>query len=71
MIKLLRGAVAYTASQGAQIVERYPVDPPAGQHISGGMEDTMGLASAYSKAGFVEVARPSERRAMMRYTCPA
>ena len=71
MVKLLRGAVAYAASQGAQIVEGYPVDPPAGERISGGMEGYMGLASAYSKAGFVEVARPSEKRAVMRYTCPA
>ena len=71
MVKLLRGAVAYAASQGAQIVEGYPVDPPAGQRVSGVAEGYMGLASAYSKAGFVEVARPSERRAVMRYTCLA
>ena len=45
MVKLLRGAVAYAASQGAQIVEGYPVDPPAGQRISGGTEGYMGLAS--------------------------
>ena len=70
MIKLLRGAVAYAASQGAQIVEGYPVDPPAGERISGGMEGYMGLASTFRKAGFVEVARPSEKRAVMRYTCP-
>ena len=66
MIKLLRGAVAYAASQGAQIVEGYPVDPPAGERVSGGMEGYMGLASTFRKAGFVEVARPSERRKIMR-----
>jgi len=71
MVKLLRGAVAYAASQGAQIVEGYPADPPAGQRVSGSAAGYMGLASAYSKTGFVEVARPSERRAIMRYTCPA
>jgi GNAT superfamily N-acetyltransferase len=71
MVKLLAGAVAYAASQGAQIVEGYPVDPPEGQRVSGGSEGYMGLASTFRKAGFVEVARPSERRAIMRYTCPA
>jgi len=67
LVKLLRGAVAYAASQGAQIIEGYPVDPPEGERVSGGTEGYMGLASAYSKAGFVEVARPSERRAVMRF----
>ena len=66
MVRLLQGAVAYAASQGAQIVEGYPVDPPAGQRVSGGAEGYMGLTSAFRKAGFVEVARPSERRAIMR-----
>ena len=32
-----------------------------------GSSGFMGLASAYRKAGFVEVARPNERRAIMRY----
>jgi hypothetical protein len=63
--------VAYAASPGAPIVAGYPVDPPAGQHDSGGLEGLMGLASTFRKAGFVEVARPSEKRAIMRYTCPA
>ena len=67
MVKLLRGAVAYAASQGAQIVEGYPVDPPDGERVSGGMEGYMGLASTFRNAGFVEVARPSEKRAIMRY----
>jgi GNAT superfamily N-acetyltransferase len=67
MVELLRGAVAYAASQGARIVEGYPVDPAEGLHISGGTEGYMGLASAFHKAGFVEVARPSEKRAIMRY----
>ena len=71
MVKLLRGAVAYAASQGARIVEGYPVDPPEGERVSGGMEGYMGLASTFRKAGFVEVARPSERRAIMRCTCLA
>ena len=66
MVKLLQGAVAYAASQGAQIVEGYPVDPAEGHRVSGGSEGYMGLASAFRKAGFAEVSRPSERRVIMR-----
>jgi GNAT superfamily N-acetyltransferase len=66
MVKLLLGAVAHAAENGAQIVEGYPVDP-GGERVSGGSTGYMGLVSAYRKAGFVEVARPNERRAIMRY----
>ena len=69
MVKLLRGAVTYAASQGAQIVEGYPVDPPAGERVSGGTESYMGLASTFRKAGFVVAARPPEKRAIMRCAC--
>ena len=41
MVKLLRGAVAYAASQGAQLIEGYPVDPSEGERVSGGMEGYM------------------------------
>ncbi|MCX6030467.1 MAG: GNAT family N-acetyltransferase [Chloroflexi bacterium] len=68
MVRLLQGAVAYAASQGAQIVEGYPVDPDEGHRVSGGSEGYMGLASAFRKAGFVEVARPSENRMVMRFS---
>ena len=65
MVELLRGAVAHAASQGAQVVEGYPVDP--GEiRVDGGSAGFMGLASAFRAAGFVEVARPSESRAIMR-----
>ena len=66
MVRLLQGAVGYAAANGAQIVEGYPVDP-GDERVSGGSTAYMGLASAYRKAGFVEVARPNERRAIMRY----
>ena len=66
MVRLLQAAVAYAAANGAQIVEGYPVDPGA-KRIDGGSSGFMGLASAYRRAGFVEVARPNERRAIMRY----
>jgi GNAT superfamily N-acetyltransferase len=65
MAELLRGAVTYAAQQGARIVEAYPVD--AGDRtVPGGTEGYMGLISAFRRAGFVEVARPSPRRAVMR-----
>jgi GNAT superfamily N-acetyltransferase len=66
MVKLLQAAVSYAAECGAQIVEGYPVDP-GDERVDGGSSGFVGLASAYRKAGFVEVARPNERRAIMRY----
>jgi GNAT superfamily N-acetyltransferase len=66
---LLRGAVALAAQEGARIVEAYPVDP--GHYtVSGGTAAYMGLASVFLRAGFVEIARPSPRRAVMRYYVP-
>jgi GNAT superfamily N-acetyltransferase len=67
MVDLVRGAVAYAAQRGAHIVEAYPVDP-AGSVVSGSTVGYMGLISAFRKAGFVEVARRSPRRPLMRYT---
>jgi GNAT superfamily N-acetyltransferase len=67
MVDLLRGAVAYAAQQGAHIVEAYPVEPSSGT-VPGGTVGYMGLISAFRRAGFVEVARPSQRQAVMRYS---
>jgi GNAT superfamily N-acetyltransferase len=66
MVRLLQGAVAYAAGQGAQIVEGYPTDPGEGR-VDSGSEGYMGLVSAFRKAGFVEVGRPSKRQVIMRY----
>jgi hypothetical protein len=62
----LRGAVTYAARQGARIVEAYPVDP-GDRTVRGGTQGYMGLVSAFRRAGFVEVTRPTPRRAVMRY----
>lgn len=62
---LLRAAVDYARAHGARIVEGYPVDP-----VKPTMPDPFvyhGLASTFRKAGFVEVARRSETRPIMRY----
>lgn len=64
-VKLLRAAIEYAKEKGARIVEGYPVEPKKTK-----MSDTFaftGLASAFHKAGFVEVLRRSETRPIMRY----
>ena len=62
--QLLQGAVEYARNKGARIVEGYPQDPKSGK-----MADVFawtGFASAFKKAGFVEVARRSKTRPVMR-----
>jgi len=66
-VALLRAAVDYACQQGARLVEGYPVEPKAGS-----LPDPFvytGLASAFRRAGFVEVLRRSETRPIMRYEC--
>jgi GNAT superfamily N-acetyltransferase len=63
-VMLLRGAVAYAKSQGARIVEGYPVEPRSG--AMPGVFAHPGTSSAFRSAGFREVARPSPTRVIMR-----
>jgi len=63
--KLLQAAVEYAESQGATLVEGYPVEPKKG--TTADVFAYTGLASAFRKAGFKEVARRSETRPIMRY----
>jgi GNAT superfamily N-acetyltransferase len=65
MLQLLHQAVAFAAAKGAKIVEGYPVEPKAGQAPD--VFIYTGVASTFRKAGFVEVARRSETRPIMRY----
>jgi GNAT superfamily N-acetyltransferase len=63
-VELLNAAVEYVKVQGGKIVEGYPVDakkemPPVFIYH--------GTAAAFQKAGFVEVARRSETRPIMRF----
>jgi GNAT superfamily N-acetyltransferase len=64
-VPLIRAAVDLAARQGARVVEGYPIVPT--------MERTpdpfiwTGVPSAFRKAGFVEVARRSKTRPIMRY----
>ena len=62
-VELLKAAAKYARSRGARIVEGYPVDPRATYAPAFAYT---GLASAFLKAGFREVARRSPIRPIMR-----
>jgi GNAT superfamily N-acetyltransferase len=65
-IQMIAGSVAYAAAQGAVCVEAYPVEPKqAGAAVPPAFAWT-GLAAAYRRAGFSEVARRSATRPIMR-----
>lgn len=64
-LALLTAALDYARSQGAHIVEGYPIEPK-----KVGAPDIYaftGMATTFRQAGFVEVARRSEHRPIMRY----
>ncbi|MHC1782149.1 MAG: GNAT family N-acetyltransferase [Anaerolineaceae bacterium] len=63
MQKMIELGVDFARQRGAGIIESYPVDPH--RKISSG-EIFTGLASIFQKAGFVEVARRSPTRPIMR-----
>ena len=63
---LVKAAIAHARKHGAQIVEGYPVEPKKDR-----MPDAFawtGLPAAFEKAGFIEVARRSPTRPIMRCT---
>lgn len=62
---LLRGAIAYAAAQGATIVEAYPTRP-RGKELPP-VSVFMGTPAVFADAGFVECARPSAAKMIMRY----
>jgi GNAT superfamily N-acetyltransferase len=64
-VVLLKAAITHVKEQGGKIVEGYPVEPKKG-YTPDPFAYT-GLASAFRKAGFVEVIRRSETRPIMRY----
>jgi GNAT superfamily N-acetyltransferase len=63
-VELLRGAVEYAHSQGARIIEGYPVDPKRGKAAD--VFAFTGLLGTFLAVGFVEVMRRSETRPIMR-----
>jgi GNAT superfamily N-acetyltransferase len=60
---LLRAAVELARQHGAKIVEGYPLVP--GRKLRSD-EAYVGVTSLFEKAGFSEVGRPTEGRAIMR-----
>src|SRR4030066_343762 len=64
-VQLLQAAVDFAKSKGARIIEGYPVEPKDGKAPD--VFVYTGLASAFTQAGFTEVARRSETRPIMRY----
>ena len=64
MTKLLSAAIRYARDHGAAILEAYPVEPDGTLR---GYAGYTGIASAFRKAGFVEVARPSHQQLIMRH----
>jgi GNAT superfamily N-acetyltransferase len=63
-VALLKAAIEYVRQQGGKIVEGYPVDADRD------LPDVFiyhGTVAAFQKAGFVEVARRSETRPIMRF----
>lgn len=61
---MLAGAVAYVRGQGGQMIEAYPNQPAAKPRSADEMY--MGIADVYARAGFVEAARPSKKKLIMR-----
>ncbi len=64
-VQLLKAALDFAHSQGARVVEGYPVEPKAGKAPD--VFVYTGLLSAFVQAGFSEVLRRSETRPIMRY----
>lgn len=64
--KLMHAAIDYVRSQGGKVVEAYPTIPK-GEKMPP-VSSYMGFPSMYESVGFVECARPSESKVIMRYT---
>lgn len=62
---LIGAASQYARDQGATLVEGYPVEPKKGAYPPAFAWP--GIKRVFDKAGFVEVARRSQTRPMMRY----
>ena len=61
---LLQGVVRYVRSKRGKILEAYPTVP--GSKKLAPVSSYMGIPSMYRRAGFVECARPSKSRMIMR-----
>lgn len=64
-VAMLKAAIDFVRERGGQVVEGYPILPKKDEVPA--VFAWTGLASAFEKAGFKEVARYSETRPIMRY----
>jgi GNAT superfamily N-acetyltransferase len=62
---LIRGAVEYVRGRGGKVVEAYPTQPRKGRLPP--VSSFMGTPAMFERAGFVECARPSKSKVIMRY----
>ncbi|HOC42481.1 MAG TPA: hypothetical protein PKJ99_05605 [Thermoanaerobaculales bacterium] len=62
---MIRAAVEHAARHGGRVVEAYPTLPRDRELPP--VSSFMGLPAAFAAEGFVEVARPSARRVVMRH----
>ena len=63
-VELLKAAAKHARGRGAKILEGYPSEPGSGTVADAWV--FTGLAGAFRRAGFKEVARPSAKRPIMR-----
>jgi GNAT superfamily N-acetyltransferase len=63
---VIKLAIDYVRSQGGSVIEAYPTLPKDNRLAP--VSSFMGLPTMFEKEGFVEVARPSESKVVMRYT---
>jgi GNAT superfamily N-acetyltransferase len=63
---LIRAAVEYAGRRRAKVVEAYPTRPRGKKLIP--LSTYMGVPAIFKRAGFVECARPSEAKVIMRYS---
>lgn len=64
-VRLIRAACAYAEGLGATVIESYPLVAPS--RVVPDAFAWVGFAGTFERAGFREIARPSESRAFMRY----
>ena len=63
---LIRAAVDYVKSQGGKVVEAYPTVPKTDKLPP--VSSFMGMPTMFERAGFVECARPSQSKVIMRHS---
>lgn len=64
---LIHAAIDYVGQGGGRVVEAYPTPPKEDGTRLASVSSFMGLPSVFERLGFVECARPSKRKVIMRY----